>query len=165
MYVYVCVSTFSNIFSSETTGPIKAKFHMASPWDGGTKVCSNSPGHMTKMAAVPIYGKNLKNLFSGTKGPMTLKLGMQHRVIEYYQIYLNDDPRLTITRFTAKSNLVPYAFVWEKGKQWIFPKTSVAEGGFNMSLVCFHILFPKYLRQFPTNVKKKYEQNKRRKRL
>ena len=24
--------------------------------------CSNCPGHMTKMAAMPIYGKNLKNL-------------------------------------------------------------------------------------------------------
>ena len=29
-------------------------------WEGGTKVCSNGPGHMTKMAAMPIYGKNLK---------------------------------------------------------------------------------------------------------
>ena len=50
--------TFSNI-SSETTRPIGAKFHTESPWDGGTKVCSNGPGHMTKMAAMPIYGKNL----------------------------------------------------------------------------------------------------------
>ena len=25
------------------------------------KVCSNGPGHMTKKAAMPIYGKNLKN--------------------------------------------------------------------------------------------------------
>ena len=59
--VYVCcMSTFSNIFSSETTGPIEAKFHMEPPWDGGTKVCSNGPGHMTKMAAMPIYGKHLK---------------------------------------------------------------------------------------------------------
>ena len=56
----VCVSTFSNIFSSETTGPIEDKFHMEPPWDGGTEVCSNGPGHMTKMAAMPIYGKNLK---------------------------------------------------------------------------------------------------------
>ena len=53
------MSTFSNI-SSETTGPIKAKFHIEPLWDGGTKVCSNGPGHMTKMAAMPIYGKNLK---------------------------------------------------------------------------------------------------------
>ena len=26
----------------------------------GTKVCSNGPGHRTKMAAMAIYGKNLK---------------------------------------------------------------------------------------------------------
>ena len=57
------MSTFSNIFSSETTGSVEAKLHMESPWDGGTKVCSNGLGHMTKMAAMPIYGKNLKNLF------------------------------------------------------------------------------------------------------
>ena len=24
-------------------------------WDGGTKVCSNGPGHVTKMATMPIY--------------------------------------------------------------------------------------------------------------
>ena len=53
-------STSLNIFSSETTGPIKVKFHMELLWDGGTKVCSNVHGHMTKMAAMPIYGKNLK---------------------------------------------------------------------------------------------------------
>ena len=27
---------------------------------GGTKVCSNGPGHMTRVAAMPIYGKNHK---------------------------------------------------------------------------------------------------------
>ena len=53
-------STISNIFSSETTWPIKAKFYVEPPWEGGTKVCINGPGHMTKMAAMPIYGKNLK---------------------------------------------------------------------------------------------------------
>ena len=52
-------STFSKIFSSETTGPIELKFHMETPKEGGTKVCSNDPCHMTKMAAMPIYGKNL----------------------------------------------------------------------------------------------------------
>ena len=54
--------TFSNIFSSETAWPIKAKLYVEPPWEGGTKVYINSPGHMTKMAAMPIYGKNLKNL-------------------------------------------------------------------------------------------------------
>ena len=44
---------------SETALPIKAKFYVEPPWEGGTKVCINGPGHMTKMAAMPIYGKNL----------------------------------------------------------------------------------------------------------
>ena len=66
---------------------------------------------MTKLAAMPIYGKKLKKIIvSGTKRPMTLKLGMRHLVLKYYQIYLNDDPGMTLT----------YAFVWEKVKQWIF---------------------------------------------
>ena len=65
MCVCMCVfvSTFSNIFS-DTTGPIKVKFHMEPPWDRGTKVCSNGPGHMTKKAVMPIYGKNLKKISS-----------------------------------------------------------------------------------------------------
>ena len=33
---------------------------MESPWEEGTKVCINGPGHMTKMAAMPIYGKTFK---------------------------------------------------------------------------------------------------------
>ena len=33
--MYVCVSTFSNIFSSETTWPIETKFHVEPPWQGG----------------------------------------------------------------------------------------------------------------------------------
>ena len=51
---------------------------------------------------------------------MTLKLGMQYRVLEYYQVCSNDDPGLTLTCFTARSNLVCYAFVWEKGKRMDF---------------------------------------------
>ena len=56
---------------------------------------------------------------------MTLKLGMQHRVLEYYQICSNDDPELTVTYFTARSNLVSYAFVCEKGKPMDFSETIV----------------------------------------
>ena len=54
---------------------------------------------------------------------MTLKLGMQHRVLQYYQIPSNDDPVLTLTYFTARSNLVSYAFEWEKGKTMDFSET------------------------------------------
>ena len=52
--VVVVVNHFSNIFSSESAWPIKAKFYVEPPWEGGTKVCINDPGHMTKMAATPV---------------------------------------------------------------------------------------------------------------
>ena len=45
---------------------------------------------------------------------MTLKVCMEHLVLEYYQVCSNDDPGLTLTYFTARSNLVPYAFICEK---------------------------------------------------
>ena len=81
------------------------------------------------MTAMPIYGKNLKNLFSRTKRPMTLKLGMHHRVLKYYQVCSSDDPGLTLTYFMARSNLVPYAFVWEKGKTMDFSETIAVKVG------------------------------------
>ena len=57
--MYVCMSTFSNI-SSKTTGPIEAKFHNGASLGRGYKNLLNGAGHMTKMAAMSIYGKNLK---------------------------------------------------------------------------------------------------------
>ena len=67
----------SNIFFSETAWPIKAKFYVEPPWVGGTKFCSRHLGHMTKMAATPIYGKNpSKIFFSRTGRPIFTKLGM-----------------------------------------------------------------------------------------
>ena len=56
MYMYMPI--FSNI--SETAWPFKAKSHVEPPWEGGKKVYINGPGHMYKMAAMPIYGKNLQ---------------------------------------------------------------------------------------------------------
>ena len=41
------------------------------------KINTNELGHMTNMAAMPIYDKNLKKIFfSRTNWLMTLKLGM-----------------------------------------------------------------------------------------
>ena len=56
---------------------------------------------------------------------MSLKLGMQHWVLEYYQDCSNDEPGLTLTYFTAMLNLVPYGFVWEKCKTMDFSETIV----------------------------------------
>ena len=64
----------------------------------------NNPGHMTKMAAMPIYGKNLlKFFFSGTTGPISSKLGMSHQGKEFYNVLINDDLWMTLTYFTARS--------------------------------------------------------------
>ena len=40
----------------------------------GTKVCSNGPGYMTKMATMPKYGKHPLDIFSSTRRPMALDL-------------------------------------------------------------------------------------------
>ena len=46
-------------------------------------------------------------------------------MLEYYQVCSNDDPKLTLTYLKARSNLVPNAFVWEKGKITDFSETIV----------------------------------------
>ena len=51
---------------------------------------------------------------SRTEKPMTLKLGLRFVDLKLYKVYLNDDPGLTLTNFTARSNLVAYAIAWEK---------------------------------------------------
>ena len=63
----------------------------------------NNPGHMTKMAGMPIYGKNPSKFFSGTNGPISTKLGMKHRGLENYNVFINYDLWMTLTCFTARS--------------------------------------------------------------
>ena len=61
----------------------------------------DNPGHMTKMAAMPIYDKNpSKFFFSGTTGPI---FGMKHWGLEYYNVFINYDLWMTLTYFTARS--------------------------------------------------------------
>ena len=53
------ISIIMKHFSPETALPIKAKLHMEHPWEGGKKVYINGQGHMTKMAVMGIFSKNL----------------------------------------------------------------------------------------------------------
>ena len=41
---------------------------------------------------------------------MILKLGMKHLGLKLYKVYINDDPGLTLTYFTLKSNWVTCTF-------------------------------------------------------
>ena len=70
-------SIYLNIVFSETIRPIELKFYMKTPYNKLAKNCANCFGHMTKMADMPIYGKNpLKIFFSRTRRLMTFGLGM-----------------------------------------------------------------------------------------
>ena len=53
-------------------------------------------------------------IFSETRSPMILKLGVQHPGLKVHKVSINDDPWLTVTYFTARSNLAAFAFEWEK---------------------------------------------------
>ena len=68
-------------------------------------------GHMTKMAAMSIYGKNTSNIFSSeTKRLISMKLGVKHPWLKYYNVYINHDPVLNLTKFMARSTWVAHAF-------------------------------------------------------
>ena len=54
---------FSKLFS-KPDWPMKAKFPVEPPLEGGTKIGINGPGNMAIMAATPIYGlKSFKIFF------------------------------------------------------------------------------------------------------
>ena len=63
-------------------------------------------GHMTKVATMPIYGKNPLKIFTKTKGPMALGLGMQHRGHGPSKVRKNDNLGLTLAVFTVRSDLL-----------------------------------------------------------
>ena len=74
----------------------------------------NNLVHMTKMAAMPIYGKNPSKIFSETNKLISRKLGVKHGWLKYSNVYINHDPVMTLTKFMARSTWVVYAF--ELGK-------------------------------------------------
>ena len=69
---------------------------------------------MTKMATMPIYGKNPSKIFSETNGLISIKLGMKHGWLNYYNVYINHDPGMTMTQFMARLTWVAYVFEWGK---------------------------------------------------
>ena len=43
---------------SQNINPIELKFHVKTPYDKLATIYAKNFGHMTKMTATPIYGKN-----------------------------------------------------------------------------------------------------------
>ena len=63
-------------------------------------------GHMTKMAAMSIYGKDPSKIFSGTGRLISTRLGMYHRGFLPIIVCSNVDIGVTLTYFTTMSNFV-----------------------------------------------------------
>ena len=146
----VCHPPFSKSFS-RTAWLNKAKFHIEPHWDGGTKICSRSLGHMTKMAAMPVYGQKSSSPEPKGQWPCGLvcSIGDSGPII----VCSNDDPWLTLTCFTARSNLVPYVFIWGKTvrnsfngrwpewqKVYVKLKILLPEGCLPLPCGCIHVL-------------------------
>ena len=74
-------------------------------------MCVNDLGYMTKMAAMPIYGKTF-----GAGGPISTK---RHVAIGLLPIivHINHKFGLTLTYFTTRSNYVAWTFRWETYKE------------------------------------------------
>ena len=106
-------SQFSNVFFYETTWQFIIKLHIEHPLEGGTIVCINDQGHMTKMAAISLYGKTLYKASSPEPEVYDMNLGMQHWALKLYKAGIIDDLQLTLTYFTAWSKLDNCEFEWE----------------------------------------------------
>ena len=91
-------------------------------WDGGMKVCSNGPGHMTKMVAMPIYGKNLKKSSPEPKGlwPWILVCIIRCSSITKFAQMMILGWRWSILRQGQIWSLM--LLYGKKVKQWIFQK-------------------------------------------
>ena len=108
-------------FFLETASPFEAKCYVEPPWDGGTIVWSIGLGHMTKMAAMPIYCKNLKKsscLEPKGRWPWKLVCSIGYSsTTKFVQMITLGWPWLILRQSQSWSLMLLYG---KKGKQWIF---------------------------------------------
>ena len=94
---------------------------MESPWDGGTEVCSNGPGCMTKMAASPYMVNTLKKSSPKSKGRwpwhLVCSIGCSSTT-KFIKMMTWVDRDL----FYGKVKFGPTLLYGKNGKQWIFQK-------------------------------------------
>ena len=70
-------SVFKIFVFSKTVELFETKYHVNDFGSTEMKIYTNGLGHMTKIAAMPMYGKNpSKIFFSRTRGPIAMKLGL-----------------------------------------------------------------------------------------
>ena len=116
-------STFQIYFFLQTAWLIETKFYVAPPWDGWMIDCASGPGYMTSMSSMSIYGKNFKNILLWKQKADDLESWYVALGTLVLPSLFKWWPGLTY--LAATSNLVLYAFVWEKGKTVDFSETIV----------------------------------------
>ena len=103
---------FSKIFISKMLSQSKPNFMKSLYGKGERNLYKWFKSHDQDGRHAHIWSKPSKTFFSRTQCLVILKLGMHHRELKFYKIYINDDPSLTLTYFMARSNLVAHAFKW-----------------------------------------------------
>ena len=68
-----------NLFFSKTVDAFETKFHINAYGNTEMKMYANGLSHMTKLAAMPIYDKNFKNLL--LQNQLTDGLGTWYEVL------------------------------------------------------------------------------------
>ena len=113
-------STYLNFISLETAGPIKTKFHV----DGGTKVYTNGQGHMTDMAAMSLYFKNLKNILVCNQKADDLQCWYAASSTQVLTNLIKLLPWVDLGLFYGMGKFVPLCFcLGKKGKTMDFSET------------------------------------------
>ena len=116
------LSTFSNIFSSEDTGPIEVRFYVAALWVGGTRLLQTVMVTWPRWPPCPYMVKTLKNLLWNQKADdletWYAALGTQVLPNSFKWWSWVD-----LDLFYGKVKFGPICFcMGKKVKQWIFQK-------------------------------------------
>ena len=119
----------SNWIFSETTVLILTKLCMKAFRFKEIKIWWHDARHIIKMAAMPKCGKNPSKIFSRTGRLISTKPVMYNWGLQPIIVCSNNDPGVTLTYFTARSNLVTEAFLWEKVKTVDFSENIAASQG------------------------------------
>ena len=125
-------------------GWLKPNFIRSLHGKGNERYYSNSLYHMSKLDAMPIYSKKtLKSSSLESKGRWSWNLE-RSITSSCTTVCSYNAPGLTMTYFTARSNLVPYILVWEKIKTMEFSEWKTME--FSEIVVVYDIKVCRYSR-------------------
>ena len=82
--------------------------------EGGTNLYIDNPGHMTKMATMPIYSEKLQNLLLRNGWTNFNETWHEALMTSTTMFHINHDPVMTLTYFMARSTWVASTFEWGK---------------------------------------------------